>query len=107
MLFPNIVIVAALSGWWLSSYWPVSKNKSMRRATYFSKTPKRQRDRFIIRQDAIRTRELATEARLALERQQAVLESGGMPVLHMGVNEILLRHLLAVTVAATERRPTA
>src|SRR3546814_16046150 len=45
MLFPNIVIVAALSGWWLSSYWPVSKNKSIRRATYFYKTPKRPRDR--------------------------------------------------------------
>src|SRR3546814_12782043 len=59
MLFPNIVIVAALSGWWLSSYWPVSKNKSIRRATYFYKTPKRQRDRFIIRQDAIRTRDLS------------------------------------------------
>src|SRR3546814_2144484 len=46
-------------------------------------------------------RSIATEDSLALERQQAVLESGGMPVLQMGENEILLRHLLAVTVAAT------
>src|SRR3546814_16651294 len=77
MLFPNIVIVAALSGWWLSSYWPVSKNKSLRRATYFYKTPKRQRDRFIIRQAAIRPPETATEDSLSLERKQQVLESGG------------------------------
>src|SRR3546814_14320437 len=41
MLFPNIVIVAALSGWWLSSYWPVSKNKSIRRATYFRSEERR------------------------------------------------------------------
>src|SRR3546814_13791967 len=103
MLFPNIVIVAALSGWWLSSYWPVSTNKSLRRATYFYKTPKRQRERFIIRQDAIRTREIATEDSLALERQQAVLQSGGMTVCQRGENEFWLRHLLVRPVAATER----
>lgn len=99
-LFPNFSIHLSLSGWWTTSYWPLDKRRAYWETTYYYRKPQSHREMFARHYGLALQRDIFTEDNSCFQKQQWVLESGALPAVHFGENEILLRHLNAVITTA-------
>jgi phenylpropionate dioxygenase-like ring-hydroxylating dioxygenase large terminal subunit len=97
-LFPNasINIAIAINGWWCTTYWPITKDRSMWRTTFFYEHPSNLRELFARHYALALQRDIFTEDNSCFQKQQAMFQSGGKPFIQLGESEILLRHLAAV-----------
>lgn len=85
-----------MNGWWWTSYWPLSRDRSKWKTVYYYKTPQNIREFFARNYSIALQRDIFTEDNACFQRQQAMLDSGGKKEIFFGEQEILLRHLMAV-----------
>jgi phenylpropionate dioxygenase-like ring-hydroxylating dioxygenase large terminal subunit len=95
-IFPNYSIHLTAAGWWTTSYWPLTKDTSLWRTTFYFKKPRTCREQFALTAGVVLNRDIFAEDNSCFQKQQKMLESGGKPFIQFGEQEILLRHLVAV-----------
>lgn len=95
-LFPTVSIHISLNGYWTTSYWPITKERSRWRSTFYYTKPKSLREEFSINHAVALQRDIFAEDNSCFQKQQAMLASGAKPFIQFGEGEILLRHQIAV-----------
>jgi phenylpropionate dioxygenase-like ring-hydroxylating dioxygenase large terminal subunit len=95
-LFPNISIHVSLNGFWTTSYWPITKETSLWRSTFYYSKPTSLREEFSIEAAIALQRDIFAEDNSCFQKQQAMLASGGKAFVQLGEAEVMLKHQLAV-----------
>jgi phenylpropionate dioxygenase-like ring-hydroxylating dioxygenase large terminal subunit len=99
VLYPHFIFHVSLGGWWLHRFWPLAPNKTYWEAVYHFERPTSLRNQFAIQYSLALNRDTLMEDNLALVQQQEVMESGAKKWVQFGTQEILCKHLAAVSEA--------
>jgi phenylpropionate dioxygenase-like ring-hydroxylating dioxygenase large terminal subunit len=99
VLYPHFIFHVSLGGWWLHRFWPLAPGKTYWEAVYHFERPTSLRNQFAIQYSLALNRDTLMEDNLALVQQQEVMESGARKLVQFGTQEILCKHLAAVSEA--------
>lgn len=95
-VFPNTSIHISLGGYWMTSYWPITKELSRWRSTFFFRTPRSHAEDFAIQAAMALNRDIFAEDNSCFQKQQAALASGAKSHIIFAESEMMLRHQIAV-----------
>lgn len=101
VLYPHFIFHLSLGGWWLHRFWPIAPNKCYWEAVYHFERPQSLRNQMAVQYSLALNRDTLMEDNLALVQQQQVMESGAKTIVQFGDQELLCKHLAAVSEAAT------
>jgi phenylpropionate dioxygenase-like ring-hydroxylating dioxygenase large terminal subunit len=101
VFYPHFIFHVSLGGWWLHRFWPLSPDKCYWEAVYHFERPLKARNQFAIQYSLALNRDTLMEDNLALAQQQQVMEGGARKWVQFGEQEILCKHLAAVSEAIT------
>ena len=104
VMFPHFIFHVSLGGWWLHRFWPVSAGKTYWEAVYHFERPTSLRGWMAVEYSLALNRDTLMEDHLALVQQQEVMESGAKKIVQFGEQELLCKHLAAVSEAAMNDR---
>jgi len=100
VLYPHFIFHLSLGGWWLHRFWPIAPNKCYWEAVYHFERPQGLRNQFAVQYSLALNRDTLMEDNLALVQQQQVMESRAKKIVQFGDQELLCKHLAAVSEAA-------
>ncbi len=100
VLYPHFIFHVSLGGWWLHRFWPISSDKCYWEAVYHFERPQSLRNEMAVQYSLALNRDTLMEDNLALVQQQEVMESGAKRIVQFGEQEVLCKHLAAVSEAA-------
>jgi phenylpropionate dioxygenase-like ring-hydroxylating dioxygenase large terminal subunit len=103
-LFPNTSLHISLGGYWMTSYWPITKELSRWRSTFFFRTPRSHAEEFSIQAAMGLSRDIFAEDNSCFQKQQAALASGGKSHVIFAESEMMLRHHIAVIQGIEDNR---
>jgi hypothetical protein len=103
-VFPNVSIHISLNGYWTTSYWPITKETSRWRTTFYYTKPQSLREDFSINFATALQRDIFAEDNSCFQKQQSMLQSGAKKFVQLGEAEILLRHQHAVIAGIEKNR---
>jgi phenylpropionate dioxygenase-like ring-hydroxylating dioxygenase large terminal subunit len=101
VLYPHFIFHLSMGGWWLHRFWPLESGKCYWEAIYHFERPASLRNQFAIQYSLALNRDTLMEDNLALVQQQQVMESGAKKWVQFGDQEIMCKHLAAVSEAIT------
>lgn len=108
VMYPHFIFHVSLGGWWLHRFWPLEAGKTYWEAVYHFERPTSLRGRMAVQYSLALNRDTLMEDNLALVQQQQVMESGAKKIVQFGEQEMLCKHLAAVSEAVTnDRGPVA
>ena len=108
VLYPHFIFHLSLGGYWLHRFWPIAANKTYWEAFYHFERPQSLRNEFAVQYSLALNRDTLMEDNLALVQQQEVMESGAKTIVQFGDQELLCKHLAAVSEAVSnDLRPQA
>ena len=107
VIFPNLSIHVTANGYWTSSYWPITKDRSIWSTTFYYRTPVSCRETFALQFAGALQRDIFAEDNGCFQRQQETLESGGRAFVQLGESEIILRYMAAVLSGLEQSMPPA
>ena len=102
VLYPHFIFHVSMGGWWLHRFWPLAPNRCYWEAVYHFERPLKARNQFAVQYSLALNRDTLMEDNLALVQQQQVMESGARKVVQFGDQEMLCKHLAAVSEAVTK-----
>jgi phenylpropionate dioxygenase-like ring-hydroxylating dioxygenase large terminal subunit len=100
ILYPHFIFHMSLGGWWLHRFWPIAPNKCYWEAVYHFERPQSLRNQMAVQYSLALNRDTLMEDNLALVQQQQVMESGAKTMVQFGDQELMCKHLAAVSEAA-------
>ena len=100
VLYPHFIFHLSIGGWWLHRFWPISADKCYWEAVYHFERPQSLRNRMAVQYSLALNRDTLMEDNLALVQQQSVMKSGAKKIVQFGEQEMLCKHLAAVSEAA-------
>ena len=100
VLYPHFIFHLSIGGWWLHRFWPISADKCYWEAVYHFERPQSLRGRLAVQYSLALNRDTLMEDNLALVQQQSVMKSGAKKIVQFGEQEMLCKHLAAVSEAA-------
>jgi phenylpropionate dioxygenase-like ring-hydroxylating dioxygenase large terminal subunit len=103
-IFPNVSIHITLNGYWTTSYWPITKERSRWKTTFYYTKPRSLREEFSINFAVALQRDIFAKDNSCFQKQQDMLQSGAKKVIQLGEAEILLKHQLAVIAGIEQNR---
>jgi phenylpropionate dioxygenase-like ring-hydroxylating dioxygenase large terminal subunit len=101
VLYPHFIFHVSLGGWWLHRFWPIAPNRTYWEAVYHFEQPLSLRNQMAVQYSLALNRDTLMEDNLALVQQQQVMESGARKWVQFGRQEMMCKHLAAVSEAAT------
>ena len=102
VVYPHFIFHTSLGGWWLHRFWPVSPDKTYWEAVYHFEQPQSLRNQFSLQYSLALNRDTLMEDNLALAQQQQVMGSGAKKIVQFGEQEIICKHLAAVSQAIVD-----
>lgn len=100
-IYPHFIFHLSVGGWWLHRFWPVAPGKTYWEAAYHFAPPSSLRAVFATQYSLALNRDTLMEDNLALVQQQEVMESGAKKIVQFGSNELVCKHLAAVSEAVS------
>lgn len=100
VLYPHFIFHLSIGGWWLHRFWPIAADKCYWEAVYHFEKPQGLRNIFATQYSLALNRDTLMEDNLALVQQQKVMKSGAKKIVQFGEQELLCKHLAAVSEAA-------
>ena len=101
VLYPHFIFHMSIGGWWLHRFWPIAANKCYWEAVYHFEQPQSLRNQMAVQYSLALNRDTLMEDNLALVQQQEVMESGAKKIVQFGGQELLCKHLAAVSEAVS------
>jgi phenylpropionate dioxygenase-like ring-hydroxylating dioxygenase large terminal subunit len=101
ILYPHFIFHVAPGGWWLHRFWPVSTDQAYWEAVFHFEKPASLREVFASQYSLVLSRDTLLEDNFALAQQQQVMASGAKKIVQFGEQEMLCKHLAAVSEAVT------
>jgi phenylpropionate dioxygenase-like ring-hydroxylating dioxygenase large terminal subunit len=101
VLYPHFIFHVSLGGWWLHRFWPLAPGRTYWEAVYHFERPQSLRNQFAIQYSLALNRDTLMEDNLALVQQQKVMKGGGKKWVQFGEQEIMCKHMAAVSEAVT------
>jgi phenylpropionate dioxygenase-like ring-hydroxylating dioxygenase large terminal subunit len=105
-IFPNVILNIGSGGWYLLRYWPVAPGRTLFEGVNRFEEPRSLRSRFGVTYSFALNRDVLMEDNVAMMQQQQVMASGGKTWCRYGEQELLCKHLAAVTQAAIDEAET-
>jgi phenylpropionate dioxygenase-like ring-hydroxylating dioxygenase large terminal subunit len=99
VMYPHFIFHVSLGGWWLHRFWPLASNKTYWEAVYHFERPLSLRNQMAVQYSLALNRDTLMEDNLALVQQQQVMESGAKKIVQFGDQELMCKHLAAVSEA--------
>ncbi|MDB5687066.1 MAG: hypothetical protein JWR77_1655, partial [Rhizorhabdus sp.] len=99
VVYPHFIFHTSHGGWWLHRFWPVAPGKTYWEAVYHFERPLSLRNQMSIQYSLALNRDTLMEDNLALVQQQQIMLSGAKKWVQFGDQEIICKHLAAVSEA--------